>query len=178
VSAPDERELDALMASLADGDRSAFEPLFVALHPRAIALARMRLDPSDADDAAQQALVNVFARASEFAAGRAVLPWFYAIAANEVHAVARRRARARSREAGGELADAVAATADPEAELVREELRASVRTAIATLDDASAQAIRALLGEGPPAQDVAAVALRKRISRAYARLRVLLGGRS
>lgn len=177
MNASGERELDALMASLADGDRSAFDPLFVALHPRAVALARMRLDPSDADDAAQQTLVNVFARASEFAAGRAVLPWFYAIAANEVHAVARRRARARSREGEDALADAVAATADPEAELVREELRASVRAAIAALDDASAQAIRALLGEGPPAH-VAPAALRKRISRAYARLRVLLGGRS
>ena len=86
-------------------------------------------------------------------------------------------ARARSREGEDALADAVAATADPEAELVREELRASVRAAIAALDDASAQAIRALLGEGPPAH-VAPAALRKRISRAYARLRVLLGGRS
>ena len=102
VSGASERELDLLMARLADGDRTAFDPLFAALHPRAVALARMRLDASDADDAAQQTLVRVFSRASEFTPGRPVLPWFYAIAANEIHAVTRRRARDRSRETRAE----------------------------------------------------------------------------
>ena len=93
------------MARLADGDRGAFEPLFAALHPRAIRLARMRLGASDADDAAQQALLRVFARASEFTPGRPAIPWFYAIAANEIHALARRRARAHLREAQVEAAE-------------------------------------------------------------------------
>jgi RNA polymerase sigma factor (sigma-70 family) len=177
VRGPDERELDALMERLADGDRRAFDPLFAALHPRAVALARARLASADADDAAQQALVRLFARASEFTPGRAVLPWFYAIAANEIHAVARRAARGRSRDAGPDAVTAILATDDPEAEILRDELRASVRAAVAALDDASALAIRGLLGEAPPA-GASPPALRKRVSRAYARLRVLLGGRS
>ena len=171
-----ERELDVLMTRLADGDRSAFDPLFAALHPRAVALARLRLESSDADDAAQQSLVRIFARASEFTPGRPVLPWFYAIAANEIHAVARRRARGRSREASVERAESVASGGDPETELLDGELRASVRAAIAELDDASACAIRALLGEAE-APALEPPALRKRVSRAYARLRVILGGR-
>jgi RNA polymerase sigma factor (sigma-70 family) len=177
VSPPSERELDALMGRLSDGDRAAFDPLFAALHPRAVALARLRLEPSDADDAAQQALVRVFARASEFTPGRAVLPWFYAIAANEVHGVARRRAVGRSREAPVDAAERVAAEDDVEDAVLREELRASLRGAIDALDEASARAIRALLGDEPRAE-VSAAALRKRVSRAYARLRILLGGRS
>jgi RNA polymerase sigma factor (sigma-70 family) len=177
LSASSERELDVLMARLADGDRAAFEPLFAALHPRAVALARMRLDASDADDASQQTLLRVFARASEFTPGRAVLPWFYAIAANEIHAVARRRARARSREAHVEAAAQLATADDPEAEVLYGELRASVRAAVDSLDEDSARAIRSLLGE-EPRSGAPSPALRKRVSRAYARLRVILGGRS
>jgi RNA polymerase sigma factor (sigma-70 family) len=177
VSGPSERELDALMARLADGDRAAFEPLFTALHPRAVALARMRLEPCDTDDAAQQTLIRVFARASEFTPGRPAIPWFYAIAANEIHAIARRRARAHLREARVEAAEQLATTDDPEAELIRSELRASVRAAVETLDHESARAMRALLGE-EPRPDALPPALRKRVSRAYARLRVILGARS
>jgi RNA polymerase sigma factor (sigma-70 family) len=179
VTAPNERELDALMARLADGDRAAFDPLFAALHPRALAVARMRLEAADADDAAQQALVRVFARARDFVPGRPVLPWFYAVVANEVHAIRRRRARGAIREAGVEAAGAVAVAPDesPEVAMIREELRASARRAIGTLDEASAEAIRALLGDGPP-PDVAPATFRKRVSRAYARLRILLGGGS
>ncbi len=177
MSGPSERELDALMGRLADGDRTAFDPLFAALHPRALALARLRLAAGDADDAAQQTLVRVFARASEFTPGRPALPWFYAVAANEVHAVARRCARGRSRDAGVDAADHLASNDDPETDLLRGEIRASVRAAISALDDASAQAIRSLLGEEPH-PDIEPPAFRKRVSRAYARLRVLLGGRS
>jgi RNA polymerase sigma factor (sigma-70 family) len=177
VSGPGERELDEQMARLADGDRTAFDPLFAALHPRAVALARLRLDASDADDAAQQALVRVFARASEFTPGRPALPWFYAIAANEIHAVVRRRARARSRESDVDAATRLVARDQPEGLLLEAELRASIRAAIDALDDESARAIRALLGE-EPRPDPMPPALRKRVSRAYARLRVILGGRS
>jgi hypothetical protein len=54
------------MAWLAEEEREAFDALSRALHPRA-------LHP----------------RASEFTPGAAVPPWFYAITANEVRAVAR-----------------------------------------------------------------------------------------
>jgi RNA polymerase sigma-70 factor (ECF subfamily) len=175
VSTLGERELDALMARLADGDRAAFDPLFASLHPRALAAARMRLPAGDAEDAAQQALVRVFSRAHEFASGRPVLPWFYAVVANEVHGARRRRARAELREVSVEWSDPVADGEDPETALLREELRASARRAVAMLDDGSAEAIRALLGEGPR-PDVEPSTFRKRVSRAYARLRVLVGG--
>jgi RNA polymerase sigma factor (sigma-70 family) len=164
-----EKDLDLLMSRLADGDRAAFEPLFQSLWPRALSAARRRLDPQAASDAAQSTMMKLFAHAPEFARGSAVLPWFYAIAANEIRAILR-RARPQL-----ELDEALASTGDPERSAIDRELRAAVAQAIADLDGPSAEAIAALLGEGErPAIDDAA--FRKRVSRAYARLRMLLGG--
>ncbi len=172
---PDEDELDRAMARLADGEREAFDPLFRALHPRALRFARARLGPELAEDAAQAALVKVFARASEFTPGAAVLPWFYAVVANEMRAVA----RAHAPRGGVTIVDATspwaASTEDPERLLLERELHEAMERAITDLDEPSAEAIGALLGRAarPAASEVA---FRKRISRAYARLRVLLGG--
>lgn len=168
---PTEAELDALMARLADGDRAAFDPLFRALHPRALRVARARLDGDRAREAAQSALVKVFARASEFEAGRPALPWFYAVVANEVRAQSRARgASARHVELG-----ALASHDDPERLLLDRELRRALDRAIDALDLEAVEAIDALLGNAPrPA--IAPAAFRKRVSRMYARLRLLLGG--
>ena len=172
-----EAELDALMDRLADGDRAAFTPLFAALHPRVVAIARRRLGPADADDAAQRVLTSVFARATDFERGRPFLPWFWAIVANEVHGLSRRRRIDIVRERGLEAAAVAVSSSDPENEMVEAEMRANLRRAIDDLDPLSAGVIRAQLGE--PGLDVvpaSSVAVRKRISRAYARLRLLLGG--
>jgi DNA-directed RNA polymerase specialized sigma24 family protein len=132
-------------------------------------------------------MTAVFARAVEFTRGRPVLPWFYAIAANETHAIARRSAAARAREAPAADAERVAApTPDPERSLADAESRAQLYAAIEDLDPLSAAAIRAQLAAdtGDGAALVAAddtlspAALRKRVSRAYARLRIALGGRT
>lgn len=162
------------MDRLADGDRDAFTPLFEALYPRALAVARRRLEPGDAEDAAQRTMTAVFARAIEFTPGRPVLPWFYAIVANEVHAVARKRRATASREGPASDAELVPADGDPESALSIAEMRALLRDAVRSLDPVSAAAI-----EGQLAGDACgprSPALRKRVSRAYARLRVLLGG--
>lgn len=164
-----ERDLDLLMNRLADGDRSAFEPLFRSLWPRALSAARRRLDPHAASDAAQSTMMKLFARAPEFERGAAVLPWFYAITANEVRAILRRA------KAEVEVDETLASSDDPERSAMDRELRAAVAQAIDALDGPSAEAIAALLGEGErPRIDDAA--FRKRASRAYARLRMLLGG--
>lgn len=169
-----ERDLDGLMDRLADGDRDAFDPLFRALWPRALAAAKRRLEASGASDAAQATMMKLFARAPEFHRGSPVLPWFYAIAANEIRAVQRRGKVEVQVEA--EAADAaLVADGDPEGLAVERELRAAVAQALQALDGSSAEAIAALLGEADrPAIDDAA--FRKRVSRAYAKLRVLLGG--
>jgi DNA-directed RNA polymerase specialized sigma24 family protein len=164
-----EGELDDLMSRLASGDRAAFEPLFRALWPRAVGAARRRLELHAADDAAQSAMLRVFSRATEFRRGAPLLPWFYAIVANEVRGVARARTHAAL-----ELANATADGDDPERRALDREMQGALARAIRELDSQSAEAIGVLLGEHErPAMHDAA--FRKRVSRAYAKLRVLLG---
>lgn len=169
---PNERELDSLMDRLSQGDRNAFDPLFAALWPRALRLARTRLPAACAHDAAQSALMKVFANASAFEPGRAALPWFYAIVGNEVRATARAGRVRDARAAEPDAEHALVASDDPEALLVSRELEHALERAIADLDDTSADAIRAMLGRVPHPGSTAA--FRKRVSRAYATLRLAL----
>lgn len=166
-----EAELDALMARLADGDRTAFDPLFRELRPRALRVARRGLAADVADDVAQSALERVFFRASEFESGRACLPWFYAVVANEIRAVTRKRERLH---AAIEVEPASEAPGADE-QMARRELEVALDRAIEALDGPSAEAIAALLGRSAPVIDRSPT-FRKRLSRAYARLRTILGG--
>lgn len=164
-----EAELDALMARLADGDRSAFDSLYRELRPRALRAARRSLAIDVADDVAQTALERVFFRASEFEGGRPCLPWFYAIVANEVRAARRVRAHAEL------TAEPPSETPSAEESMARRELEIALDRAVGELDGPSAEAVAALLGRAPPLA-LAAPTFRKRLSRAYARLRTILGG--
>jgi RNA polymerase sigma factor (sigma-70 family) len=167
-----EDELDALMARLADGDRAAFDPLFRALYPLALRVASARVGPQRGEDVAQASLVKLFARADDFEPGRPVVPWLYAIVANEVRAVLRSPSRDQR---PIDAAFDVASERDTEATIVEAELERALDDAIRALDASAAAAIAALLGRGPPPA-ISSTAFRKRISRAYARLRILLGG--
>ncbi|MBK6529848.1 MAG: RNA polymerase sigma factor [Deltaproteobacteria bacterium] len=166
-----EAELDDLMARVSEGEREAFTPLFRALHPRALRVAARRLDPARADEVAQAAMVKLFTRAAAFTPGRPALPWFYAVVANEVRAELR-----RNRHAAGAVPEhhpSPEAAADDA--LAERELRRALQQSVDALDPTSAEAIAVLLGEGAP-PPIAPATHRKRLSRAYARLRALLGG--
>lgn len=164
-----EAGLDALMGRLSSGDRAAFEPLFRALHPRAVRFARARLSATHADDVAQAALLKVFAHAHRFVVGRPALPWFYAIVANEIRA-------ARRQQRGHSNVDDVLLTSEQTSEdtLLAHELTRALEQAIEELDDDAALAIRSQLGDAARPV-VNAATFRKRVSRAYARLRLMLG---
>ena len=93
------------MERLADGDRSAFDVVFGALWPLLRAFCRRATgSQADGDDAAQEALVKVFARATSFDPERDAVSWALAIAAWECRTV--RRRASRRREHGLEGADA------------------------------------------------------------------------
>lgn len=172
---PTEAELNRWMGRLAQGDRTAFDPLFRALHPRALRCARARLGADRAADASQAALMKVFARASEFTPGCPVLPWFYGIVANEIRAIVRADTTRKAITYEDPAALWSADPDNPERQMVERELHQALEQAIGALDAPSAEAIGAFLGRRAlPA--IGAAAFRKRVSRAYARLRLLLGG--
>ena len=178
MSDVEDRQLDAWMEALSTGDRTVFDNVFRELYPRAYLVARRQLREPEAHDAAQTAMLKIFARAETFEPGRAALPWFYATLSNALRTAVRRDRREGKRLAPYELIEPQLRDPNPDAEvlLIEGELEASLEHALLQLDATSAQAIAALLGRAlPPA--VSDVALRKRVSRAYIRLRTLLGGR-
>lgn len=87
------------MSRLANGDRSAFEPVFVALLPVLRGFASRALPiAAEADDAAQAALIKIFARAAEFDVRRDALSWAVGIAAYECRTLRKARSRRREQE--------------------------------------------------------------------------------
>ena len=69
------------MAALADGRRAAFAPLYAALWPLLRDFCRRALShEADGDDAAQQALLQLFARAVDYDETRDAVAWAIGIA--------------------------------------------------------------------------------------------------
>jgi len=95
--------LQRQLERLADGDRDAFHPVFVRLWPLLRGFAGRCLPPPEAEDAAQEALLRVFARAAEFDRERDALSWVLGIAAYEIRS-ARQRTRRRREQPGDALA--------------------------------------------------------------------------
>lgn len=163
--------LNESMRRLADGDRAAFEPVYAALWPAIGAFCRRMLrDGPDAEDAAQQALLKVFDRASTFEPEADALTWALAIAAWECRTV--RRRRSRSREAPDEHATAVAADAPtPEDAVIARELEDAAREVLGTLSETDRATLLSTVLERGGDPSVSGAAFRKRRERAWARLR-------
>lgn len=152
---------------LADGDRSAFDPVFEAAWPRVLTLTRRMVpDAAHAEDVAQRALLRVFERASAYdpARGRA-MPWILGIATWEVRTW--RAQQRRRREDPLEL-DVATDAPDPveHAQLVAllHEVLGEQRP-----EDVQTLLMSAGLLDRP---DVAPATFRKRVQRATERLRV------
>lgn len=163
--------LNASMRRLADGDRAAFEPVYAALWPAIRAFCRRMLGgDADAEDAAQQALLKVFDRASSFDPDADALTWALAIAAWECRTA--RRRRTRSREAPDEHLPSVAADSPtPEDAAIARDLDDAAREVLGTLAEADRETLRATLLEGDRDPSISGAAFRKRRERAFARLR-------
>lgn len=169
MDARNRREITTLLIRLADGDRTAFDPLFEVLWPFLRSFARRLLpDDADADDAAQEALLRVFARAQEFDCSRDAVPWVVAITANECRTLRNRRARRREDELGTAAASESGTTVDSD---VRD-LESAAVALMGTLSTEDFNTLRAAWF-GDPRPDVAAATFRKRVQRATDRLRAL-----
>jgi RNA polymerase sigma-70 factor, ECF subfamily len=164
------RELQDLLARLADGDRAAFPPAFTLLWPVTRSFARSFLrDDAGAEDAAQQALLRVFLRAAEFDPSRPALPWVIGVVANECRTL--RRKTQRRREAPLAAAEAQAdSAASPEEDAARRDLERAALSVLEGLPPADLETILAHVGEAER-PDLPAPTFRKRLERALKRLR-------
>ena len=156
------------LVAAADGDRSALAPLFAELAPlvRAYCRRMLRGAPS-ADDAAQDALVDIFRRLREYDPTRPPLGWALSLATWQCRTHARRTYRRR--EVDAETAPAPAR--DAVDDVVDRDLIAAALTTLATLPPDDIATLTADILDGARADDVPAPTLRKRLERARLRLR-------
>lgn len=160
--------LAAELALVADGDREALERAFAVLHPLVLSFCRRALDADQADDAAQEALVTLFAHVGSYDASRDPVPWVLAFASNACRTLRKRHVRRR------EVPDPPDRPGEstPEKELVESRLRAAVQATIGGLSPLDAETLTLALGERP-----AGATFRKRLERAAARFRAAWSAR-
>jgi RNA polymerase sigma-70 factor (ECF subfamily) len=158
-------QLQADLLRLQDGDRGAFAPVYAQLWPLFLGMAKRQLPGADAEDAAQEALVKLFARVSAFDRERDALSWALGIVAFEL-LTARQRQR-RRREELGAPAEGPAAGASPEEAAVARDLEQAAAEVLGTLRPADVEVLRlAARGEREPGPT-----FRKRLERALTRFR-------
>jgi RNA polymerase sigma-70 factor (ECF subfamily) len=161
--------LNALMRRLADGDRTALAPAFEMLWPavRRFALRALNESP-DAEDAAQQALLKLFAQVAQYDAERDALAWALSVTAYECRTW--RKQRARRRETVETAArDRSDPAADPEAAAIARDLEQAAREVLQSLSALDVATLEAVIGGERPA--IAGATFRKRVARALERLR-------
>lgn len=157
--------LDVLMARLAQGERSAFAQVFEHLWPRALRLcATLLKNEADAADAAQQAMMKILERASEYDRKRPTLPWALAITSWECRTILKRRVRRH--EVTDEAGESIAGQEDDH---VQRQLVEAALAAMGTLSDTDKETLIATFWE--EAASASGAKLRKRRERALVRLR-------
>lgn len=163
--------LDVAFGRLADGDRAAFNDVFEVLWPRLLAFCRKMLgDGPDAEDAAQNSLTTLFARAANYDRDRSALGWALAIATWECRTV--RRRSSRSRIIDGPVPEEIAASTSPETDAAHRQLLAALEHALGELSDSDRLIVRETLLEMVETDQPADAAARKRRQRAFERLRM------
>ena len=161
-------QLHQCMVRLADGDRSAFSPVYQALWPVLRAFVGRQLPMPESEDAAQEALLKVFARASDFDPERDALTWVLGIAAFEIRTARKRSSRRRE----DLVAQAPPNSDVPSAEqaVIDRDLEAALLEILGALRPSDVETIQAVLsGRSPP---IPRATFRKRLERALNRLRL------
>jgi RNA polymerase sigma factor (sigma-70 family) len=173
---PQPSNLEALVARLADGDRTAFDPLYEALWPLVRRLAdRMLLGSPEAEDAAQEAMTKLFSQVSRFEHGRSVTSWVLAITAYECKTLRQRQRRRREMEGVDPVESSDAGALSPEAATIARDLEAAALEALGSLGPVDKETIRALMLGARP--DIPPATFRKRLERALDRLRKVWSSR-
>jgi RNA polymerase sigma factor (sigma-70 family) len=166
---PGERAaLQEELTALARGKRAAFDPVFRRLWPLLRGFAQRCLPAGEAEDAAQEALLRIFGRASEFDPDRDALAWVLGVAGWQIR-THQTKARRRREEAVDMLPEQEATRPSPESEAMARDLGTALERALQELPPGDAATLLAYArGERP---DLPGPTFRKRVERALNRLR-------
>jgi RNA polymerase sigma-70 factor (ECF subfamily) len=162
------QQLTALMARLADGDRSAFDTVYADLWPIVSAFCARALPAADAEDAAQQALLKVFDQAATFERERDALTWSLSIAAWEIRTIRKRQARSKTSTLEEHPLPSI--VDDPEELTAERQIVEAARQVLGQLSELDQQTLLATFNEESTGA-VASATFRKRRERALLRLR-------
>ncbi len=167
MNAVQQEELRAMLARLADGDRSVFSAVFKQLWTPTYRFCVSLLgNEADASDAAQEALAKVLARASDYDPTRPAMPWALAIAAWECRTLKRKRFRRRESAEDDRLEPTTDNTAE---EIDRRDMTNAALTAMNELSELDRETLMAtFLDESATASGAT---FRKRRERALDRFR-------
>jgi RNA polymerase sigma factor (sigma-70 family) len=162
-------EVQTAMTALAAGDRAAFDVVFRALWPRCRAFARKLVDDAElADDAAQQALMQLFAQSTRFDANKSAVSWALTLTAWQARTVRRRRERRREDGVDHALAPSLACPSpSPEDRVVDARLVAQALDVVDALSPTDREAVLRALDDDKSGD----AAMRKRRQRAFDKLR-------
>lgn len=129
-----------LVARVGQGDRAAAAALMTRHLPRMFALARRMLtDPIEAEDAVQDAFIQLWTHAARWEPGRAKFStWLYRVTLNKCYDRLRRRQAARLDEA----ADVEDPAPGPDAGLQHAAIAAQIEAALAELPERQRAAIQ------------------------------------
>ncbi|HEX4825351.1 MAG TPA: sigma-70 family RNA polymerase sigma factor [Candidatus Polarisedimenticolaceae bacterium] len=168
------KEIQELLERLAGGDRGAIEPAFAALWPLLrVFAARALRDDGHGEDAAQQAMIKLFAQVADFDPSRDGVAWAIAIVSYEVRSL-RRKGMRRREDTLDHAGDAPTTTDTPEALVVERDLARAAREVLSDMKEEDMATILAAIGERRPVDDAR---FRKRLQRALARLRRAWGAK-
>ena len=160
-------ELRRLLGRLAEGDRTAFKPAFALLWPQLRSFSVRMAGEPDGEDAAQAALLKIFARASEYDPERDPLPWALGLAAWECRTL--RKARVRRREDSSPVPEGTAPDASPEETAIERDLLAAAAEVLGTLRPLDVETITSI---ATGARHAEGATFRKRLERALSRFRL------
>lgn len=176
--------LESLAADAVDGDGRALESLVLAVQGKVYHLCLRTLGhPQDAEDAAQEILVQVVTNLGSFRGEAAFGTWMYTIATRHLMRFRARRARRYDLEAlAGDLGQP--AGTGPEDQLLAEEVFVGCTLAVLTALDRPHR-LAFILGavlevehrQAAAMLEITPAAFRKRVSRARARLQEFYAGR-
>lgn len=147
------KDLDTeLMVGLRDGDSDAFRPLLERNYKRVVGLAR-RYGAEAAEDVAQETFMRVYQARERYRPERPFSSYLFRIATN--HCVSRSRRRRPHLTEQGRVDPQVDDAEQPIETLVRQELKARVRSAVRRLPRRQQEAIQLRRFEGLSLQEVA-----------------------
>jgi RNA polymerase sigma-70 factor (ECF subfamily) len=170
MNAPQRRTVHGAMVRLAEGDREAFDAVFAGLWFELLAFVRRAMpgDP-DMEDVAQQTLLKIFSRISDFDTSRDGVAWAFGIAIYEVRTLRRQRLRRREVTADARV-NGHDAEPSPEELAIETDLHRTLTEALGELTAADRSVLRP--DASAPAR-LSPAAWRKRRQRAVDRLRAI-----